>query len=191
MAAGHLVTTLKLRHVRGRGDVVLLEFADYECPFCGRHERETVPRIKQDLIDTGILRYAFLSFPLPMHPNAQKASEAAECAAKQGKFWETHERLFDVPVALAPADLLESVAAVGVERVAFARCLDSGEGARLVQADVGEGQRLGVRSTPAFFLGRIQQDGSVALIKRVNGAVEFEHFDAVVRELSEQRRAER
>lgn len=78
--------------------VTLVEFSDFECPFCARHFSQTYPQLKSEYIDTGKLKYVFKHFPLSFHPNAQKASEAAECAGDQGKFWEMHDLIFQSQV---------------------------------------------------------------------------------------------
>lgn len=74
--------------------VTLVEFSDFECPFCSRHFSQTWPEIKKEYVDTGKVKVVFKHFPLDFHANAQKASEAAECAGDQGKFWEMHELIF-------------------------------------------------------------------------------------------------
>jgi len=181
----------KVTHVRGTGRVVLVEFADYECPFCARHAQNTAPTIKKELLDTGEIQYVFFNFPLPIHPHAQKAGEAAECAAQQGRFWEMHERLFEDPKALEVVDLSRRAENLGLDKVKFMKCLESGQTAEKVHADLAEGRRLGVNSTPAFFVGAIQPDGAIKLLKRINGAVPFEQFDGVVNELLPKRRAQR
>ena len=82
----------------GRADapVTMIEFSDFECPFCQRYFKSTLPEIKRDYVDTGKVRYVFLDFPLEqMHAKARKAGEAAHCAAEQGKFWEMHDMLFE------------------------------------------------------------------------------------------------
>ena len=170
---------------------MLVEFADYECPFCARHAQTTAPTIKTNLLDSGDIRHVFFNFPLAIHPHAQKAGEAAECAANQGRFWEMHERLFSDPKALDLPDLSRRAEIIGLDGTKFSACLESGETTAKVHADLEEGRRLGVNSTPAFFVGTVQPDGAVKLQKRINGAVPFEEFDSVVKELLPQQRAER
>lgn len=160
----------------GTGSVALVEFADYECPFCARHVREAHPRIKREFIDTGLIQHVFMSFPIEeIHPRAFGASEAAECAGTQGRFWQMHELLFENIHALARADLHRYAADLELDEQAFEKCL-AGEAALIVLSDMQEGRRLGVRGTPAFFLGRVETDGSIELTRRVNGAVPFETF---------------
>ena len=76
--------------------LIMVEFTDYQCPFCGRYTRETFPQLKERYIDKGMLRYAVIDQPLPIHPEAAKAAEASHCAEDQGKFWEIHEGMMAV-----------------------------------------------------------------------------------------------
>jgi protein-disulfide isomerase len=177
-------------NVRGTGRVVLVEFSDYECPFCARHTQTTAPNIKKELIDSGTLQHVFFNFPLAIHPKAQKAGEAAECAAKQGRFWEMHEQLFENQKALDTPDLLARAEKVGLELEAFRGCLESGMTADKVQADFKEGSRLGVNATPAFFIGTRQPNGSITLVSRINGAVPFDMFKTAVRDALPAQRAD-
>jgi len=170
-------------NVQGSGRVVLVEFADYECPFCARHTQSTGSMIKETFVDSGRIQHVFLNFPLPFHANAQTAAEAAECAALQGKFWEMHERLFAQQHALRSADLLVHAQVLGLDTTAFTRCLEQGETRDKVRRDAEEGRRLGVSGTPAFFLGIQRKDGTVDLVKRLNGAVPFEQFEDTIGEL--------
>lgn len=80
--------------------VVLVEFSDFECPYCVRHFSQTWPDIKKNYVDAGKIKVIFKNFPLNFHPNAQKAAEAAECAGNQGKFWEMHDKIFSVSIIL-------------------------------------------------------------------------------------------
>jgi protein-disulfide isomerase len=171
--------------------VVLVEFGDYECPFCARHATDTAPRLEHDFVDTGLVRHAFFSFPLPIHPNAQKASEAAECAAQQGKFWEMHNKLFANQTALQVPGLIESAVAIGLDKERFTQCLESDATATIVQRAREEGLRLGVNSTPAFFVGIETADGHVELIRRINGALPVEEFKRAFAEVLPNRVAQR
>ena len=178
-----------VRHVRGNGPVVLIAFSDYECPFCAKHVQETGPAIKSKLLDAGVIREVYLNFPLPIHAKAQKAGEAAECAAQQGRFWEMHEALFENPQALDITSLAKHAERLGLDQAKFGKCLESGETAATIQRDLAEGKRLAVNATPAFFIGLVRDDGTIELRKRINGARGFEDFEKVVRELRPARRA--
>lgn len=105
-AQGSFIATPKDINIEGAhllGDpnakVVLVDFSDYECPYCIRHFNQTWPDIKKNYVDTGKIKVVFKNFPLNFHPNAQKAAEAAECASDQGKFWEMHDKIFSASPA--------------------------------------------------------------------------------------------
>lgn len=138
--------------------VVLVEFTDYQCPFCSRHFLETYPQIKADYVDSGKVRYVFLDFPLTsIHPQAQQAAEAARCAGDQGAYVEMHDMLFarqgEWNGRSDAADLFTNYATdLGLDAAGFADCLDSRTHEAAVLADLEQGIRLGVDGTPAFFL---------------------------------------
>jgi protein-disulfide isomerase len=178
-----------ITHVRGTGSVALVEFADYECPFCARHAKETAPTIKEELLDSGQIQHVFFNFPLAIHAHAQKAGEAAECAARQGRFWEMHERLFEDTSALADTDLIAKAAAIGLDVTKFRECLTSGATASDVRADLDEGRRLGVNSTPSFFVGVRQPDGTISLLRRISGAVPFATLSEAIQAAAVSQRA--
>ncbi|MBI4170995.1 MAG: DsbA family protein, partial [Candidatus Aenigmarchaeota archaeon] len=136
------------------------EFGDYECPFCMRFHTTTFGQIKKDYIDTGKARYIFKDFPLThSHINAQKAAEAAHCAADQGKYEEYHDKLYGNSYsgdswANKPAiSIFKKYAAdLGLDTSRFNKCLDNGEKASVVKANLEEGQRRGISGTPGFFV---------------------------------------
>lgn len=141
------------RPARGPEDapVTIVEFTDYECPFCRRYHRRTYGR----LLDAyeGEIRYVVRNFPLSsIHPHARKAAEAAACAHNQGQFWKYHDHLFENADALEEADLERYARDLGLSGPAFDRCLESGAESETVAADVAAGKRLGIRGTPTFFV---------------------------------------
>ena len=168
--------------VTGKTDarLTIVEFSDFECPFCGRYSRETFERIQHEFVDTGKVRYAFRHYPLEsLHPRALKASVAAECAREQGKFWEFHARLFKDQQKLGDADLIAQARAVGVDPGAFDRCL-AGPALAKIRKDQDEGARAGVTGTPFFFLGVVQKDGAVKVLNRLSGAQPFDAFKTAI-----------
>ena len=130
--------------------VTIVEFSDFECPFCKR----IYPTLNQVMDDyDGRVRLVFRQFPLhALHPNAQKAAEASLCADEQGKFWELHDAIFEGSGGLDVASLKTRAAEIGLDEEAFGSCLDSGEFAEQVAADVAAGRALGVSGTPALFI---------------------------------------
>lgn len=132
--------------------VTIVEFSDYECPFCGRHFTQTYPQLKKEYVDTGKVKIVFRDYPLPFHPAAQKAAEAAECAGDQGKYWEMHNKLFSNQQALGVADLKKYAGELAIKQSEFDECLDSGKYASEVQSDLSDGSAYGVSGTPSFFI---------------------------------------
>jgi len=155
--SGPVRTSLGDGPTLGRPDapVTLVEFSDYQCPFCQRFFTTTLSALKKHYVDTGKVRYVFRDFPLDqMHPQARKAAEAAHCAGEQGKYWEMHEVLFQNQRALAPPQLAEHARTVGVDGSKFDECLSSGRHAARVERGLAEGAAVGVQGTPTFVVGR-------------------------------------
>lgn len=136
---------------RGPRDALvrLIEFADYECPYCQKIQPE-LKNLQQEFGNK--LMFAFKDFPLPMHPRAQKAAEAARCAAVQGKFWDFQDALFSNNKRLDIAQLKQHARALKLDAERFDQCLDSGQQAAAVQKDLAQAQRLGLTGTPSFFI---------------------------------------
>jgi len=128
--------------------VTLVEFADYECPYCQKVALD-VKKLQADYGDR--VAFTFKDFPLPMHTRAEKAAEASRCASKQGKFWEFHDELFHSR-ELDVDQLKAQARALKLDSAAFDKCLDSGEEAAAVEKDRKEGVRLGITGTPSFFI---------------------------------------
>jgi NhaA family Na+:H+ antiporter len=146
-------------HIRGPADapLTLVEYGDFECPFCGR-ATGTVEELRERFGDR--LRYVFRHVPLvDVHPHARLAAEAAEAAGAQGRFWEMHDRLFAGQDRLLPTDLLEYAAAAGVDVSRFARDLGSSRFARRVEEDVESAEASGVTGTPTFFVNGRRHTG--------------------------------
>jgi len=156
----------------GRADapVTIVEFSDYQCPFCQRFFATTLPALKKDYIETGKVRYVFRDYPLDqIHPLARKAAEAAHCAGEQDKYWEMHDLLFQSPRALAVPQLTEHARTLGVDGVAFEECLSSGRHAARVERGVADGTAAGVQGTPAFVVGKTRT-GNVVEGTPIRGA---------------------
>jgi protein-disulfide isomerase len=162
--------------------LTLIEFSDYQCPFCGRYFRETLPQLQKEYVETGKLRYVFRNFPIEsIHPQAFKAAEAAQCAGEQGKYWEMHDRLFGNQSALAPADLPGHARALGLDVAKFEQCLESGQIAASIRQDQADGQKAGVRGTPSFFLGLTTPAGeAVRALRMIQGAQPYAAFKEAI-----------
>jgi len=165
--------------------LTLVEFSDFQCPYCGRHVANTYPSLKEEYVDTGQMRYVFRDFPLSNHQLAPKAAEAAHCAGEQGKFWEMHDELFANQRALQPDQLPVYASNVGVSDMAkFQECLDSGRMAPVVAANMAEGAKLNIRGTPSFGIGYTEDGGeNVRIVKLLRGALPLPQFKAAIDEL--------
>ncbi|MGA9041445.1 MAG: thioredoxin domain-containing protein [Terriglobales bacterium] len=141
--------------------VQLIEFADFECPYCQKVHVE-LRRLRDQFGDKVALVYK--DFPLPMHGSAQKAAEAARCAGAQGKFWEFHDALFESH-KLQIADLKEEARTLKLDGTRFDQCLDSGEQTAAVKKDLEQAKHLGLSGTPAFFANGQFLSGAVAYSK--------------------------
>ncbi len=140
--------------------VTIVEFSDFECPFCSR-ATGTVDEVMQAY--AGKVRLVFRHFPLDFHKRAQKAAEASMCAHEQGRFWEYHDTLFKNQQKLEIAELKEHAKSLGLDTAKFDQCLDSGRFEKAVKDDMAAGQKVGVSGTPAFFINGVMLSGAQPL----------------------------
>lgn len=160
--------------------VAVIEFSDYQCPFCGRYDKDTYPQLIKDYVDTGKVKYVFRDMPLDFHKNAFKAAEASHCAGEQGRFWEMHDRLFANQSNLAPEDLVKHAAALQLDTAAFQQCLDSGRFATDIKKDIVDAGNAGISGTPSFLIGTVQPNGTVKVVKKLVGAKSYDDFKAAL-----------
>ncbi|HET9212411.1 MAG TPA: thioredoxin domain-containing protein [Thermoanaerobaculia bacterium] len=147
--------------------VTIVEFSDFQCPFCSRLT-PTLAEVEKKYGDK--VRVVFRQYPLPFHQNAEKAAEASLCALDQGKFWELHDAMFGNQQELGVDQLKAKAASLGLNADKFNKCLDSGEKAAAIQADIKAGSAAGVNGTPAMFInGRF-----------INGAVPIDQITTVI-----------
>jgi protein-disulfide isomerase len=167
--------------------VTIVEFSDYQCPFCKKHFTNTLSALKTSYIDTGKVRYFFRDFPLDsIHPYARKAAEAAHCAGDQGKFWDMHDTMFKNQGALMQDNLRGFVRDMKLDLDAFNVCLDEGKYAKRVEADVAAGSAAGVTGTPGFFIGKTKKDGTM-VATTMKGAQPAAAFSQVIDRLLEEK----
>ncbi|PIN89928.1 disulfide bond formation protein DsbA [Candidatus Pacearchaeota archaeon CG10_big_fil_rev_8_21_14_0_10_34_76] len=179
---GQQIVTAKVQiteadHILGNPNapVIIVEYSDYECPFCERFHSETFGQIKSQYIDTGKVAFIYRHFPLNFHPNAQKAAEASECAAEQEKFWEMHEMLFESGVQGGVQTYITYATVLGLNTEQFSECLNSGKYVSRIQADMTQGQKEKISGTPGFFIGKEGKDYQL-----VSGAQPFNNFKQVI-----------
>jgi len=162
--------------------VAIVEFSDFQCPYCGRFQQETFSELKKAYIDTGRVRYISRQFPLPMHPLARDAAIAAHCAAKQQAYWKMRDGLFSQQPRLGPELYKELSATLQLDGTAFTGCLTDPGTAGEVDADMALGQSLGVRGTPSFFVGRVAK-GQIVDAQNIRGAKPFPMFARAIEPL--------
>jgi protein-disulfide isomerase len=147
--------------------VTMVEFSDFQCPYCAQYALETLPQIEVQYIETGLVYYVFKDLPLPFHAHAQKAAEASHCAAAQDRFWEMHDLLFENQAQWAALDGAGALAAFAtyaaqleLDEAAFEACLSSGQFAEKVARDQSEAERAGVQMVPSFFINDRRSAGA-------------------------------
>lgn len=149
--------------------ITIIEFSDYECPYCRRWHDEVFGRLVETYPEQ--VRLVYRDFPLSsIHANAFPAAEAANCANEQGAFWEFHDRLFSMELGLGTDAYRQYASQLGLDTQAFIKCLESGRYREEIQADYDFAADLGVRSTPTFFIN------GIAIV----GAQPFEVFQQVI-----------
>jgi protein-disulfide isomerase len=159
--------------------VIIVEYSDFQCPYCRRFVTDTLPELDRLYVSTGKVRLAFRELPLPIHGQAQRAAEGAECAAQQGQFWQLHDALFAHPTELDEAGIRRHALALGLEPKGFDACM-AGASSEKVRTDVASARALGVAGTPAFFIGRSGPDDSVRVTATVAGARPLEEFKRIL-----------
>ena len=154
--------------IRGseRADAVMIVYSDFQCPFCARFTRETLPQLELQYIATGNVALAFRHLPLPIHSDAVDAAVAAECAGQQGKFWEMHDFLFGLE-RLNREALDVSPELLNLDTMRFIQCRSNQGVSDRIRESAREASRFGIHSTPAFLIGNRLTDGRV----RVSGAI--------------------
>ena len=156
-------------------------FSDFECPYCGKFAREIWPELNRDYVDSGKVRAAFINAPGRNHARAEKAAQAGECAARQGKFWELHDLMF-ARQELEEDKIRAAAKTVGVGIRQFDQCL-SGQADDKVRADASVARQVSISGTPTFLVGIIGADGQVRVLDRLSGARPISEFKAMLDKL--------
>ena len=160
--------------------VALIEYSDFQCPFCGKFAREILPAVDKEFVQTGRVMIAFRHLPLEtIHPFALKAAEAATCAGRQGKFWEMHDELFRGPEPLDVGVFQVNAESLRLNSQEFARCI-TGTTTEQIRADAADARALSIVGTPTFFIGTVQSDMRVKVISALVGAASIEQFQSAI-----------
>jgi len=166
--------------------ITIIEFSDFQCPFCARFHSNTLPLIEENYVSSGKVKFVYRDFPIQsIHPNAMPAAIAAECADDQGKFWEYHDVLFANQNNWERLESLATIAAfkqyaiqLGLSSDDFNSCLESGKHFEEVNADLQDGRTYGVTGTPGFFIG----NENIGYTK-VSGAKPYPIFQDIIDEM--------
>ena len=157
--------------------LAIIEYADFECPFCRRFEHDTWPQIRDTYIKTGKVKYFYRDFPLPFHEHSTSAAQAARCAGEQGKYWEMHDSLFEEPAALSSADVRRRAGALGIDVTRFDTCVSDSHPGGTIQKSVAEATQMQVSGTPTFLIGTIAPNGDIVNVRQTMvGAYPFAAF---------------
>jgi protein-disulfide isomerase len=161
--------------------LTMVEYTDYQCPFCRSFYTQTFPEIRKKYIDTGLVRFVSRDLPLDFHPDAMRAAEGARCAGDQGKFWEMRDLMASDPRKLSEQDLIGYAQKLSLGMPDFKACLTGGKHRENIQRDMSEAASLHIDGTPSFVIGRSTPDGVDGEI--VVGAQPFAAFDAKFQQL--------
>jgi len=156
--------------------ITIVEFSDYQCPFCRQFHMTTFEQIRKKYVDTGKVRFVTIDYPLDFHNNAEKAGEATHCAADQNQFWRMRDTLSLNAAKLTDPDLLGYAEGLYMDVASFKACLDSGKYKNLVLDNQKKGASAGVSGTPSFVIGRTTPEGVDGVV--FVGAQPLEAFEA-------------
>ncbi len=166
--------------------ITIVEFSDYQCPFCRKFWSDTLPSLKKDYIDTGKVKFVYRDLPLDFHPGAKPAAEATECAKEQGKYWQVHDAIFQGQasqgqgtIQFSKDDIIKWIGNAGLNMNQLNQCLDSGKYKIEVEKDLADGQAAGVSGTPTFFIGKSNSDGTIDGTRLV-GAQPYTAFKTII-----------
>jgi protein-disulfide isomerase len=168
----------------GRDDapVTMVEFTDYQCPFCRRFETDSFAKLKTEYIDTGKVRFVSRDLPLEFHPNAPGAAVAARCAGEQNKFWEMRDAMMlDTATDLGSESILKYGQKTNLDMTAFSACLKEKKFTSAIQKDTADAGALGISGTPSFVIGKTDKTEIAGV--RIVGAVPFAVFDSTIKDM--------
>ena len=156
--------------------LIIVEFSDFECPFCKRHHLQVFPSIKKHYIDTGKAQYVMRDFPLGFHRQAEQAAAIARCAARQTQagYWQIHHVLFSA-AEIEKEHVLGKASKFGLDEEKLGDCAADSDVAAAVSQDRTYGKSIGVSGTPVFFIGRLQNGKLVDPVK-ISGAQDYAVF---------------
>ena len=181
---------MSMRGEAFRGDpkaaLAVVEYGDFECPFCRRFQHDAYPQIAASYIQTGKIRYYYRDMPLPFHEHAMPAARAARCAGEQGKYWAMYDALFADPVL--PATFDQTAKPLGLDIARLDACTTNAASAAPIQHTIDEAGKMNISGTPTFLIGTIDDKGALKVEKTIVGAQPFGAFQAALDGLTAQNR---
>jgi len=162
-----------------KAKLTIVEFSDFQCPYCRKFWQDTLPQIKKEYIDTGKVNFVYRDYPLSIHPMANPSAEATECADEQGKYWQMNDKIFAEQVKKGEGtvqytlnEIKKWAGEIGLDTKTFNSCLDTRKFKNEVAKDLSDGTAQGVEGTPAFFIGS----------QVMSGAYPFAQFKIIIDE---------
>jgi protein-disulfide isomerase len=166
-----------------RATIAVVEFSDYQCPYCREFHERIYPRLKKEYVETGIVQFVHKDLPLKsIHPQAMPAALAASCAGLQKRFWPMHEALYANHGKLSPTLYPQLAHELGLDEAKFTACLSEASREQVIMRDVVEARGLGITGTPSFVIGKIQGD-TLTVVRLAKGAPSFEGFAQEIEKL--------
>ena len=162
--------------------LVLVEFSDFECPYCQRHATGAGQELDRRFVFAGQLQHAFMNNPLPIHQSARLLATAAMCSALEDRFWDMHKLLFERNPRVAE-DIIQLAVTLGMNQARVRGCVENPETANRVDKDIQVAQKFGLTGTPAFAIGRKISNEQMLVNKFVMGAQRVEVFEALLKEM--------
>ncbi len=157
--------------------VVIIEYGDFECPFCRRFQQAVYPQLLDTYIKTGKVRYIYRDMPLPFHEHAMPAAQVANCAGEQGKYWQMYDSLFTDQIAQSSTELDERAKKAGLDTAKLDSCVASARFVPAIQRSAAEAAKMEISGTPTFVIGTAAPDGQMVSVKTtVIGAQPFAAF---------------
>ncbi|TDF37194.1 hypothetical protein EYS14_13630 [Alteromonadaceae bacterium M269] len=165
-----------------KASYAMIEFMDYQCPYCVKYAKQVLPAIKQRYVDSGKLQYLIRDYPLAFHKKAKGAAIAANCAGSQDKYWQMHDELIVNSRSLSDGLYSDLAQKLNLDMESFKTCLQLPEMAAAVDSDLDYGTEIGTRGTPNFYIGKIV-DGKIVDAINISGARSVEAFDRAIQQV--------
>jgi len=170
-----------------KAPVLIVEFSDFTCGYCGKFFRETLPALQMQYFDSGKVRFAYRDYPRDEGGWGLVAAHAARCAGEQGKFWEMHDKLFQLEARFGKGILMQIARDLRLKQDVFSACMDSRRHIEAIMADKVAGTKLGFRGTPGFLLVRTDGTRLMDPFVMLPGAVPYDRFRSEIDRLLKKR----